>query len=323
MNKQKIILGDALHELKKMKSNSVDLIIADPPYNLGKDYGNGSDKKQFSEYLDFSKEWIGQAKRVLSNKGSMFVFMGFRFISHLYRIFESDFGMNFRNWICWHYTQGSGKTKGFSPRHDDILLFSKTKDFIFNLDEIRIPQKYHRVRNNMRGANPGDVWQFSHVHYSNENRFRHPTQKPEGIIERMVLSSSVADNVVLDPFLGSGTTLRVCQQLKRKGTGIELNPEYVEMAKKRLSLPFQGFDSIDPRMYRVPRDLRKPEMRKQYLLNHRNWFLKNHENSMSLFRETVEATYGKNVLIESLGVDEDNSKLSSYSALSFLDQLEA
>ena len=92
--------------------------------------------------------------------------------------------MNFINWICWHYTQGIGKKKGFSPRHDDILMFAKGKSHTFNLDAIRVPQKYYRSRNNMRGANPGDVWEFSHIHYCQENRQNHPTQKPEGLIER-------------------------------------------------------------------------------------------------------------------------------------------
>jgi site-specific DNA-methyltransferase (adenine-specific) len=85
----------------------------------------------------------------------------------------------------------------------------------------------------MRGANPGDVWQFSQVHYCNQKRQNHPTQKPEGLIERMVLASSDEGDLVLDPFAGSGTTLRVCQQLKRKGIGIEINPEYVLMTEER------------------------------------------------------------------------------------------
>jgi len=74
------------------------------------------------------------------------------------------------NWICWHYTQGIGKKKGFSPRHDDILMFTRSKEFTFNLDDVKIPQKFYRSINNMRGANPGDVWEFSHIHYCNENR---------------------------------------------------------------------------------------------------------------------------------------------------------
>jgi site-specific DNA-methyltransferase (adenine-specific) len=200
--------------------------------------------------------------------------------------------MFFNSWIVWHYTQGMGKTKGFSPRHDDILMFTKSREFKFNLDNVRVPQKYFRDRNNMRGANPGDVWEFSHVHYCNGNRQDHPTQKPEGLIERMVLASSDEGDLVIDPFLGSGTTLRVCQQLGRKAIGIEINPDYVTMAKGRLGAAFAGFDSVDPRMERVPLDLRRPDVRKEYLENHKQWFLQHHENAIKEFEESVALAYG-------------------------------
>lgn len=292
MFKQEIILGDALEKLKELESESVDLVVSDPPYNLGKDYGNNHDIKGFDEYLDFSKQWLREAKRVLKPQGTIYTFMGFRFISYLYDILDRELEMFFNSWVVWHYTQGMGRKKGFSPRHDDILVFTKSKDFIFNLDDIRVPQKYYRDRNNMRGANPGDVWEFSHVHYCNENREKHPTQKPEGLIERMVLASSNEGGVVLDPFVGSGTTLRVCQQLGRKGVGIELNPDYVEMSRNRLAKEFTGFDSVDPRASRVPFDLRNEKTREEYLRNHREWFLKNHENATKVFEDEVERLYG-------------------------------
>ena len=292
MFNQEIILGDSLEKLKEVETESVDLIVSDPPYNLGKDYGNNHDIKGFEDYLDFSKEWLGEAKRVLKPNGTIYTFMGFRFKSYLYDILDRELGMFFNSWVVWHYTQGIGKKKGFSPRHDDILVFTKSKDFIFNLDDIRVPQKYYRERNNMRGANPGDVWEFSHVHYCNENREKHPTQKPEGLIERMVLASSNEGGIVLDPFLGSGTTLRVCQQLRRKGIGIELNPDYAEMCQNRLAKEFTGFDSMDTRASRVPFDLRNEKVREEYLKNHREWFLKNHENATKVFEDEVERLYG-------------------------------
>lgn len=288
--------GDAIDLFKSLDDESVNLIIADPPYNLGKDYGNNHDLKGFDEYILFTKEWLMEAKRVLKPNGTIYVFMGVRFISYLYGVMDKDLQLFFNSWIVWHYTQGLGKTKGFSPRHDDILVFNKGKEFIFNLDNIRVPQKFYRERNNMRGANPGDVWQFSHVHYSNPNRQNHPTQKPEGVIERIVLASSNENDLILDPFSGSGTTLRVCQQLNRKVIGFELNPEYVEMTKQRLSEPFTGFDSVDPRMERVPNDLTRDDIRKEYLQNHIKWFLKNHENAIFLFKKAVFDKYGVDVL---------------------------
>jgi DNA modification methylase len=291
MNKQRLILGDSLEVLPQIPSESVDLVVADPPYNLGKDYGNNHDIKGFEEYLDFSKKWLTEAYRILKPTGTIYVFMGFRFISYLYNILDRELGMHFSNWIVWHYTQGMGKTRGFSPRHDDILMFTKSQIFFFDLDAIRVPQKFYRDRNNMRGANPGDVWQFSHVHYCNENRQNHPTQKPEGLIERMILASCPEDGTILDPFVGSGTTLRVCQQLNRFGTGIDLNPEYIESSKERMAKTFSGFDSVDPRMARVPNDLRKAEIREPYLENHKQWFLKNHGSALEEFEKAVEEKY--------------------------------
>jgi len=288
----KIICGDAIEKMQELKSRSVDLIIADPPYNLGKDYGNGSDNKNFAEYIHFTQQWTKEATRILKKSGTLYVFMGFRFISYLYQILEKDNSLNFVNWICWHYTQGIGKTKGFSPRHDDILMFTKSSDYTFNLDSIRVPQKYYRSRNNMRGANPGDVWEFSHIHYCQDNRQDHPTQKPEGLLERMILASSNEGDLILDPFSGSGTTLRVCQQLNRNCVGIELNEDYVKMTKNRLSEKFIGFDSIDPRMERVPNDLNDEKIRDEYLANHLKWFLKNHNGAKEIFFEEVEKKYG-------------------------------
>ncbi len=293
MNHLQIIEENALEKLPHISSESVDLIIADPPYNLGKEYGNNYDRKGFGEYLDFSTLWLTEACRVLKPTGTIYVFMGFRFISYWYDILDRKLQMFFNSWICWHYTQGKGKTKGFSPRHDDLLMFTKSKAFKFNLDNIRVPQKYYRGRNNMRGANPGDVWQFSHVHYCNENRQNHPTQKPEGLIERMVLASSDEGDMVLDLFAGSGTTLRVCQQLNRDCIGIELNPRYVKMIEERLNREFAEFDSIDPRMARIPLEVKKEKVRQEYLENHKKWFLNRHAPLIDKFEESVQKLYGE------------------------------
>lgn len=278
-----VLNGDALLLFKTIEDSSVDLIIADPPYNLGKDYGNNNDKLEFEEYLSFSRQWLFEAHRVLKPTGTIYIFMGVRFISYIYTILEQDLGMKLNSWICWHYTQGMGRTKGYSPRHDDILMFNKTSNFIFNIDDVRVPQKYYRARNNMRGANPGDVWAISHVHYCAKNRQAHPTQKPEALMEKMVLASSNAGGYVLDPFAGSGTTLRVCQQLNRNSIGFELNPEYCDMISQRLKDKFTGFDSIDPRVLRIPLDLNTSSIRSAYLENHKRWFLKHHENELSEF----------------------------------------
>lgn len=289
-----IVCGDAVEELRRIPDKSCQLIVTDPPYNLNKNYGNNQDKLAFDEYLEFSREWLREAYRILADDGTIYVFMGMRYISYIYSILEQELGMHFNSWITWFYTQGIGKKKGFSPRHDDILMFTKDdKRFVFNLDDVRVPQKFYRSVNNMRGANPGNVWEFSHMHYCNKNRKPHPTQKPEGLYERMILASSNPGDLVVDPFAGSGTALRVCQQTRRSCIGIEINPEYVEMAKERLAEEFVGFDSIDERMKRVPNDLNDAAIRNEYIENHIEWFLSNHSNFIEEFKKEVKDKYYK------------------------------
>lgn len=291
--KLSVICGDAIEEMKKLPDRTIRLIVTDPPYNLNKNYGNNQDKLEFDAYIDFSRQWLTEAKRVLTDDGTIYVFMGMRYISYIFNILEQELNMTFNSWITWFYTQGIGKTKGFSPRHDDILMFTKSsKNFVFHLDNIRVPQKFYRSINNMRGANPGNVWEFSHMHYCNKNRKKHPTQKPEGLYERMILASSDPGDVVLDPFVGSGTALRVCQQTDRSGIGFDMNPEYVAMTKERLAEKFTGFDSIDERMKRVPNDLNDANVREDYIRNHVEWFLKNHPNAISDFMLEVNEKYG-------------------------------
>jgi DNA modification methylase len=255
MDFNQFICGDAIHEMSQLPDACVDLLIADPPYNLGKDYGNNLDQKAWHEYELFTRNWLAQAVRLLKPTGSIYVFMGVRFISQLFLLLETEFELNFNGWITWHYTQGMGRKTGFSPRHEDILYFTRSTQFTFNLDEVRIPQKYYRERNNMTGANPGDVWTFSHVHYCSAERLPHPTQKPEALLERVINASSNPGDVVLDPFVGSGTTCRVAQILGRSWLGIDINPEYITMSQNRLDAPFAGFDSLDPRVKRTPKDL--------------------------------------------------------------------
>ena len=200
-----IVQGNCIEVMSSWPANHADLIVADPPYNLGKEYGNGSDSLLRDDYLRFTKAWLTQAIRILKPTGSLYVFMGFRFIAHLFLLLDEEFRLQFNNWICWYYTQGMGKTRGFSPRHDDILFFTKTDQFNFYLDSVRIPQKYYRARNNMRGANPGDVWEFSHVHYCQGNRTAHLRKSPKDCLSglfwrrrmRTILSSIRLLEVVL------------------------------------------------------------------------------------------------------------------------------
>ncbi|MBN2724884.1 MAG: site-specific DNA-methyltransferase [Deltaproteobacteria bacterium] len=302
-----IIAGDVLDILPGLDDNSVDLIVADPPYNLDKDYGNRSDSFTSGQWVEFSEKWIKQAHRVLSETGTIYIFMGFRNISTTWSILEK-LNMNFVNWITWHYTQGTGKTRGFSPRHEDILMFSKTRNYKFNLNSIRVPQKYYRKRNNMSGANPGDVWEFSHVHYCKSGRRKHPTQKPEGVIERMVLASTDPGDTVLDLFSGTGTCSRVCQILGRNCKGIEINPDFVDLIIQRLGEPFELFDSIDSRLFRIPDDLRTHRERVDYLLTHlKNFILPNpgYKHHLKRFYTEIELKYDIKTAMDVLGKAEN------------------
>lgn len=295
MDKIKLICGDALEELKKIPSESVELITTDPPYNLNKDYGKSNDKLEHDEYLNFSRQWVAECYRVLKPTGTIYIFMGMKYISYIYQILEET-GFYFNSWVTWFYTQGIGKTKGFSPRHDDILMFTKhEKKFTFNLDNIRVPQKFYRSVNNMRGANPGNVWEFSHMHYCNAKRQQHPTQKPEGLYERMILASSNEGETVLDPFGGSGTCAHVCQHTGRRCISIDNNPDYIKMAADRLAEDFTGFDSIDARMFRVPNDLNDRATRMEYIKNHVEWFLTNHGDAVEQFKQDVKSKYGARI----------------------------
>ena len=266
MKTNKLIAGEAVKILKTLPDKSVDLVCTDPPYNLGKNYGNNIDWKQWQEYEKFTLAWLKEARRTLKPTGSIYVFMGVKFISRLFLMLH-ELDLHFNSWITWHYTQGMGRTKGFSPRHEDILFFTKSDKYTFNLDDIRIPQKYFRKRNNMKGANPGDVWQFSHIHYSNPERLPHPTQKPEALMKRIILASSNEDDLIVDPFVGSGTTCVVANILKRRWIGIDINPKYIKMSEDRIKEEKNFFDSFDPRETRTPKDLKSNNNKQSSLLN--------------------------------------------------------
>lgn len=210
---------------------SVDLIISDSPYGLEKDYKNKSDHLKGDDWSDFTIQWLNQAKRILKPRGSIYTFMGVEYIACLFLIMSKRF--KFNSWITWHYTQGQGRTRGFSNRHEDILFFTKTNQFKFNLEKIRVPNVAERHNTNLAGANPGDVWSIPHVHCNKEEWLDHPSQKPEAVIRRIIHASSLPGDLVVDPFSGSGTTYAVCKQEDRNFIGFELNKRFVEMGMAR------------------------------------------------------------------------------------------
>lgn len=241
-----IINGDSLEILPNMKSNIIDLIFADPPYNIKKDFGNNKDFwSSLDVYLDWCKVWIDECMRVLKDSGTMYFMAATQFMPYLDIYVSSKY--NVINRIIWTYDSSGVQTKKkFGSLYEPILMIvkNKTSNYIFNTKDILINTNtgYHRKlidyrKNPPQPYNmqkiPGNVWNFNRVRYRMKEYQKHPTQKPEALLERIILASSNKNDIVLDPFSGSFTTSSVAKRLNRKTIGIDLNPEYFLIGKER------------------------------------------------------------------------------------------
>jgi site-specific DNA-methyltransferase (adenine-specific) len=236
---------DFFEGIARVRDASVDLVVADPPYGLGKDYGNDSDRLNGEAYLDFSRRWIDAVVPKLKTTGSLYVFLTWQYSPEVFSYLKSRLLMV--NEIIWDRKVPSmgGSTRKFSSVHDTIGLFAKSRDYYFNVDSVRIPYDPETKKARTRsifvgkkwlevGYNPKDLWSVTRLHRQDPERADHPTQKPLEIIERMVLASSPPEGRVLDPFMGSGTTAVAAVKHGRRFTGFEINPEYFATAKQRL-----------------------------------------------------------------------------------------
>nr|WP_314860530.1 site-specific DNA-methyltransferase [uncultured Undibacterium sp.] len=236
---------DAITGLQRIPDGSIDLILTDPPYGLGKDYGNDSDKQEAADYLDWTERWIDAVLPKLKPTGSLYIFLTWRYSPEIFVMLKQR--MTMINEIIWDRRVPSmgGSTRSFSSVHDTIGLFVKSKSYYFNLDAVRIPYdavtKKARSRSIFVGAkwlelgyNPKDLWSVSRLHKEDAERVEHPTQKPLEIIQRMLLASCPENGVVLDPFMGSGTTAIAARRCGRQFVGFELNPEYCAIIEARL-----------------------------------------------------------------------------------------
>jgi len=237
---------DVLTGIERLADASVDLVIADPPYGLGKDYGNDSDRLAAHEYLAWSRRWIDAVVPKLKANGSLYVFLTWQHSPEVFSYLKTRLAMV--NEIIWDRRVPSmgGSTRKFSSVHDNIGLFVNSRDYHFDVDAVRIPYDAETKKARSRsifvgkkwleqGYNPKDVWSVSRLHRQHAEREDHPTQKPLEIIERMVLASCPAGGTVLDPFMGSGTSAAAAIRHGRRFVGFELNPDYFGIVEKRVA----------------------------------------------------------------------------------------
>lgn len=234
-----ILQGEALDMLDSIEDDSVDLVFADPPFNIGKNYDGYEDDMSDSEYYEWTMEWVNECKRVLKENGSIYIAIGDRYAAEMKQIMESV-EYDWRNWIIWYYNFGQHMQKKFSRCHTHIHYYvvDDDKDFTFNADEIRVPsarqKKYNDKRANPEGKVPPDVWEVPRLQGNNNERLDHPCQMPEKILERIIKASSNEGDIVLDPFAGSGTTCAMAKKLGRYYIGVEQSEKYCEMIEERL-----------------------------------------------------------------------------------------
>lgn len=243
------LLGDCMEVLKGIRSGSVNLIFADAPYNIGKDFGNNSDKwESVSAYVDWCKSWIDECMRVLADDGTMYFMTATQHMPYLDVYVSEKYNVLCR--IVWTYdSSGVQSKKMYGSLYEPILMINKDPKakYTFNHQDILVEAKTGAKRKLIDYRKnppqpystekvPGNVWEFSRVRFKMDEYENHPTQKPEALLERIIKASSNEGDVVLDPFSGSFTTSAVAIRLGRIGVGIDLNEEYYEMGLRRTGI---------------------------------------------------------------------------------------
>ncbi|CAG2150956.1 DNA-methyltransferase [Cupriavidus plantarum] len=237
---------DMLEGLARIPDGSIDLVVADPPYGLGKDYGNDSDLLSGQAYLDWSVRWMDALIPKIAPRGSLYLFCTWQYSPELFVMLKQR--MTMINEIIWDRRVPSmgGTTRKYSSVHDNIGFFARQRDYYFDLDPVRIPYdaETKKARSRPRfegkkwlevGYNPKDLWSVPRIHRQDPERADHPTQKPLEIVERMVLASCPPGGIVLDPFSGSGTTAVACLRHGRRFVGFEINATYIDVARQRVT----------------------------------------------------------------------------------------
>jgi adenine-specific DNA-methyltransferase len=247
--------GNCTDLLRDIPDNSMQLVVTSPPYNIGKEYEK---RVHLDEYLRQQAQIISECARVLAENGSICWQVG-NFVDNgaiipldtvLYPIFSS-LGLKMRNRIIWHFEHGLHCARRYSGRYETIIWFTKSDHYVFNLDAVRVPQKYPGKKYfkgpkagqyscNPLGKNPGDLWVIPNVKSNHVEKTGHPCQFPVELIERLVLSMTDKDDWVLDPFLGTGTSVIAALRHGRRGAGAETQTKYVSLARERIGQEMDG-----------------------------------------------------------------------------------
>ncbi len=241
--------------LPSIPDEYADLIVTSPPYNLGKEYEK---RIRLSSYVEQQSRVIKECIRILSARGSICWQVGnyvkngaiFPLDTILYPVF-AEAGLRMRNRIVWHFEHGLHCARRFSGRYEVIMWFTKTEHYIFDLDPVRVPQKYPGKKHfkgpkagqyscNPNGKNPSDVWEIPNVKHNHVEKTVHPCQFPVELVERLVLSMTERGSLVVDPFLGVGSTAIAAIRHGRKAAGSEVFGEYCEIALQRIRLEAEG-----------------------------------------------------------------------------------
>lgn len=261
--------GDCIEWMEQLPAGSIDLVFADPPFNIGYTYDVYHDAKDYEEYLAWSRRWIGAVYRLLKSQGTFWLAIGDEFAAEL-KIESQRLGFHPRSWVVWYYTFGVNCKTKFSRSHAHLFHFVKDQSqFTFRKDELenRIPSArmlvYGDTRSNPRGRLPDDTWilrpqdlddcfteeedtwYFPRVAGTfKERQGFHGCQMPEQLLGRIIRLCSHEGDVVLDPFSGSATTLAVAKKLGRRFLGFDLSPDYVARGTERLARIRRG-DHLD------------------------------------------------------------------------------
>ena len=256
-----LYLGDTLDLLKQIPDKTAGLIVTSPPYNIGKPYEK---KLNLQEYIEQQEKVIKESIRITKDDGSICWQIG-NYVENgsiipldilLYPIFDR-FGLKLRNRIVWHFGHGLHAQKRFSGRYEVILWFTKSENYIFNLDAVRVPQKYPSKKYfkgpkkgelscHPLGKNPTDVWEIPNVKSNHPEKTIHPCQFPVELIERLVLALTNPSDWVIDPFIGVGSTAIAAILHGRRAAGADIIEEYIKIAKQRIELLLRGKLKLRP-----------------------------------------------------------------------------